>query len=83
MVIEPTYHAGSRLPYEIGFMGAKGTSIEFEEYFTAITNKIEENLDISDKIGKRRFEILKIDSLSHGTYKATLLLHSNDHKNVL
>lgn len=28
MVIEPTYNTGSKLPYEIGFLGAKGTSIE-------------------------------------------------------
>lgn len=28
MIIEPTYNKGSKLPYEIGFMGAKGTSIE-------------------------------------------------------
>jgi hypothetical protein len=28
MIIEPTYSVGSKLPYEIGFMGAKGTSIE-------------------------------------------------------
>lgn len=28
MVIEPTYNSGSKLPYEIGFMGAKGHSIE-------------------------------------------------------
>lgn len=28
MIIEPTYNSGSKLPYEIGFMGAKGCSIE-------------------------------------------------------
>ena len=32
MIIEPSYHNGSKMPYEIGFMGAKGTSIELEEY---------------------------------------------------
>lgn len=41
MIIEPTYHNGSRMPYEIGFLGAKGVSIESEEYVRLLRNKIE------------------------------------------
>jgi hypothetical protein len=40
-------------------------------------------LDVFDKVGKRRFDIIKINALSDSTYKILVLLHYNDYKKAM
>ena len=46
MIIEPLYSSIKKLPFEIGFVGAKGKSIDTEVYETQQKQKIENNLSL-------------------------------------
>ena len=74
MIIEPVYPVGKKLPYEIGFVGAKGTTIDADEYERAWHDAIEENIFLystKDK-SKLSYTISSFESRSAGTVKISL-----------
>lgn len=71
MIIEPKFGTVSKLPYEIGFVGAKGFSVEQEEYSKAVWDVFEDGLESKDQNGQLLLELKGLKNLSNGCYRAT------------
>jgi len=44
MIIEPEFNNGKKMPYEIGFVGAKGNSVEYEVYKNKMLKFLENSI---------------------------------------
>ena len=46
MIIEPIYSTGKKMPYEIGFVGAKGETMDIHNYNDLLNKYVEENVEV-------------------------------------
>ena len=46
MIIEPIYSTGKKMPYEIGFVGAKGETMDIDNYNDLLNKYVEENVEV-------------------------------------
>ena len=74
MIIEPVYNAGKKLPYEIGFVGAKGASIDIEDYERAFMEHLDENIAVNNAVSKANLTttVEKVHEVGDGVVKITL-----------
>lgn len=74
MVVEPVYSEGRNLPYEIGFVGVKGTSIDVEDVEKAWVEQIEDNVTVLQDGVKLRYQILGVEEVGDAVVKLSMRL---------
>lgn len=74
MVIEPTYSNGKKMPYEIGFVGAKGITIDAKQFKSALKKYIEQKVIINHSNQRLRYEIIHERAIPNNIFHFTLLL---------
>ena len=73
MVIDPIYATGKKMPYEIGFVGAKGTTIDAEHFSSALCKYMEKNTSIDSD----RLEIISQQPTGNNTIRFEALTPNN------